>query len=72
MLAISVCLLIWRWNVEDGRKVIPNLWNRMRMKAETKEDLRSDMTVSGVSYNRYTFWKKASTIVSASNEAVGI
>ncbi len=55
MLAISVCLLVWGWNVEDGYKVVPNLWDRMWMKVEIKEDLRSDMTVSGVPYNRYTF-----------------
>ncbi len=30
------------------------------MKAETKENPQSDMTVSGVPYNRYIFWKKAS------------
>ncbi len=72
MLAISVCSLVWGWNVEDGRKVVPNLWNRVRMKAEIKEDLRSDVTVSGAPCNRYTFWRKASAIVSISSEAARI
>ncbi len=42
------------------------------MKAETKEDPRSDMTVFGIPYNRYTFWKKISAIVSISNETAKI
>ncbi len=40
------------------------------MKTETKEDLRSDMTVSGIPYNRYIFWKKASVIAFVSSEAI--
>ncbi len=72
MLAISVCPLVWGWNVEDGRKVVSNLWDRIWMKVETKEDPRSDITVSGVLYNQYTFWRKASAIVFVSNEVVRI
>ncbi len=55
MLTISVCPLVWGWNVEDGRKVVPNLWDRVQMKVEIKEDPQSDMTVSRVPYSRYTF-----------------
>ncbi len=40
------------------------------MKAETKEDLRSDVTVSGVPCSWYTFWRKVSAIASMSSEAV--
>ncbi len=43
----------------------------MQMKVEIKEDPRSDMTVSGIPYNRYTFWKKVSAIASVFNEMIG-
>ncbi len=42
------------------------------MKAETKEDLQSDMTVSRALYNQYTFWRKVSAIVSVSSKTAGI